>query len=676
MSETLTVNKNLEQLAVDTIKFLSVDAVEKANSGHPGLPTGAMDYAFVIWNKFLRFQPKDPRWPNRDRFVLSAGHGSMLLYSLLHLTGYDVSLDDLKSFRQWGSNTPGHPEFHLTPGVEATTGPLGQGFANGVGMGLAAKMLAARFNKPGFELFNYHIYVICSDGDLEEGISHEAASFAGHNGLGNLIYVYDDNHISIGGNTNISYSDDVQSRFEGYHWHVQKIDGHDRAAAEEALRNAVAVTDKPSLIIARTHIAKDAPTKHDTSAAHGEPLGDEEIAKMKEALHWPEEPAFYVPDGVYDVFRARPQQVEQEHKEWQALLARYKAEFPEMGQHYDAMHERFVPGDIEDILLDEALAMGPDATRGYGGKLMNVAAQYVPSLVGGSADLEPSTKTLLKDGGSIEKDDFAGRNIHFGIREHGMGGIVNGMAYGDFFIPYGATFFCFLDYMRGSVRLSALSELQSIWIFTHDSIFLGEDGPTHQPVEHFAIARATPHLMDIRPADAAETAIAWAVALEHKHTPAALILSRQKAPGLQYRDARDAKGLKRGAYILQDAPDGKPDVVVIASGTEVYPAQEALKLLEGVKARLVSMPSWYLFEQQDQAYRDSVIPPDAHKRVAVEAAASLGWERWVGIDGLKLCVDRFGASAPLKELQEHFGYTPEKIAASIREYLGQGACGL
>lgn len=669
MSETLTVNKNLEQLAVDTIKFLSVDAVEKANSGHPGLPTGAMDYAFVIWNKFLRFQPKDPRWPNRDRFILSAGHGSMLLYSLLHLTGYEVSLEDIKNFRQWRSNTPGHPEFGMTPGVEATTGPLGQGFANGVGMALAAKMLAARFNRPGFELFNYTIYAICSDGDMEEGISHEAASFAGHNGLGNIIYVYDDNHISIGGNTNISYSDDVQSRFEGYHWHVQKIDGHDRAAAEEAIRNAQAVTDKPSLIIARTHIAKDAPTKHDSSAAHGEPFGDEEIALMKDALHWPQEPTFYVPDGVYDVFHSRPKAVEGEHSQWRNMLERYKAEYPDLAATYESMQERRLPDNLEDVLLDAGLELDTDATRGYGGKIMNIAAQHVPGLIGGSGDLEPSTKTLLKESTSIAKGDFAGRNIHFGVREHGMGGIVNGIAYGDFFIPYGATFFCFLDYMRPSVRLSALSHLQSIWIFTHDSIFLGEDGPTHQPVEHFAIARATPNLMDMRPADAAETAVAWAMALEHKHTPSALLLSRQKAPALKYQKPRDAKGVRRGAYVLQDAPDGNPDVVIIATGTEVYPTQAALGLLDGVKARLVSMPSWYLFEQQDQSYRDSVIPPSVEKRVAVEAGASFGWERWVGVNGLKLCVDRFGISAPLKELQEHFGYTPQKIADRIREYL-------
>ena len=670
MSDTLAVNKSLEQIAVDTIKFLSVDGVEKAKSGHPGLPTGATDYAYVIWNQFLRFNPKDPVWPNRDRFVLSAGHGSMMLYSLLHLTGYDLSLDDLKNFRQWSSRTPGHPEFGETDGVEATTGPLGQGFANGVGMALAGKMLGARFNKPGFDLFNYNVYAIVSDGDLQEGISHEAASLAGHLGLGNLIYFYDDNHISIGGDTNVSYSDDVASRFEGYHWHVQRIDGHDRAAAAEAIRVAQQQTEKPSIILARTHIAKDAPTKHDTAGAHGEPFGAEEIKLMKEALDWPHEPTFFVPDGVYDLFRSRPEAVEPEYSAWLSLLDRYKAENPELAAEYSKMLSKHVPENLTDILLEAAHKMDADATRNYGGKLMNIAAAHVPSLVGGSADLEPSTKTLLSNTTSISLGEFAGRNIHFGIREHGMGGIVNGMAYTGFFIPYGATFFCFLDYMRGAVRVSALSELQSVWIFTHDSVFLGEDGPTHEPIEHFAMLRATPNLVEIRPADAAETAVAWALAVNRKHGPTCLLLSRQKAPTLDYQNANQAKGLEKGAYIVQDAPNGSPDVVVIATGTEVRPAQEALKTLAGVNARLVSMPSWHLFEQQDKAYQDSVMAWDVKKRVVIEAASPLGWDRYVGRDGLKICIDRFGASAPLNVLAEKFGFTPEKIAASIKQYLG------
>lgn len=673
MSEKLMTSKDLEQMAVDTIKTLSVDAIEKSKSGHPGLPTGAMDYAFVLWTKFLRFNPEDPAWPNRDRFVLSAGHGCMLLYSLLHLTGYAVSMDDIKNFRQWGAKTPGHPEFGMTPGVEATTGPLGQGTANTVGMALAEKMLAARFNKPGFELFNHRVFAIVSDGDLEEGISHEAASLAGHLGLGNLTYIYDDNHISIGGDTAISYSDDVARRFEAYHWHVQKIDGHDREAAEEALAAALVEKDRPSIIIARTHIAKDAPTKHDTSGAHGEPLGPEETAAMKKALGWPAEPAFYVPDGVYDLFRSRPKAVKVEYNAWQEMLKQYRAQYPELASELDAMLERRVPENITDKLLETAASLSPDATRGYSGKVMQVAAKLVPSMVGGSADLEPSNKTMLKDYASIAKHSFEGRNIHFGIREHGMGGVVNGMACYGGFIPYGGTFLVFSDYMRGSVRVAALSHLQSIWVWTHDSIFLGEDGPTHEPIEHYASLRAMPNLCVIRPADAAETAVAWAVALENKTCPTALLLSRQKAPTVERTSFDEAKKLKKGAYVVSDAADGKPDVIVIATGTEVYTTQQAVKTLEGegVKVRLVSMPSWDLFSKQDEAYRESVLPKPVKKRVAVEAASPFGWERWTGSEGLILGIDRFGASAPMKVLQEKFGFTPEQIADSIRAYMAR-----
>lgn len=668
MSEVKT--RDIEQLAVDTIKFLSVDAVEKAKSGHPGLPTGAMDYTYVMWTKFMRYQPSDPTWPNRDRFVLSAGHGSMLLYSLLHLTGYDVSMDDLKSFRQWGSITPGHPEYGCTPGVETTTGPLGQGFANAVGMGLAAKMMAARFNKPGFELFNSHIYTVCSDGDLMEGISHEAASFAGHHKLGNLIYVYDDNKISIGGSTDLTYTDNVRKRFEGYNWHVQEIDGHDRQAAEKAIQAAIDETEKPSIIIARTTIARDAPNKRNTAGAHGEPLGDEEIRLMKEGLRWPSSEPFFVPDGVYEHFRQRSKDVEAEYSAWCEMLGRYKSEYPDLAAELDAMQGLKVPEDIAEQLLETAKDLDADATRGYGGKVMQKAAELVPSLVGGSADLEPSTKTLFKNTTSVSGEDFSGRNIHFGVREHGMGGIVNGLATFGGFIPFGATFMVFSDYMRGSVRLSALSELQSIWVWTHDSIFLGEDGPTHEPIEHLASLRAMPCLTVIRPADAAETAVAWAVALQNMAHPTALALSRQKAPALD-QDPRQALGTAKGAYVVEDAEGGNPEVIVIATGTEVKPAQEAVKTLngEGMKVRLVSMPSWDLFEKQDKSYRDEVLPPTVRKRVAVEAASPFGWERYVLDEGLILGIDRFGASAPLKVLQEEFGYTSEKIAAAIREYM-------
>lgn len=671
MSESVMTGKDTEQLAVDTIKFLSVDGVQKANSGHPGLPTGAMDYAFVIWNKFMRYNPQDPKWPNRDRFILSAGHGSMLLYSLLHLTGYDVSMDDVKNFRQWESITPGHPEYGITPGVECTTGPLGQGFANGVGMAMASKMLAARFNTPDFTLFDYLVYCICSDGDLQEGISHEAASLAGHLKLGNIIYFYDDNDIQLGGPTALAYSDNVTALFEGYNWHVQTIDGHDRKAAAEAIEKAKAVTDKPSLIICKTVIAKDAPTKKNSHAAHGEPLGAEEIGKMRQALGWPADTDFYVPEGVYETFQSRPKAVLPEYEAWQKMLADYRKAHPELAEELDAMAGLQVPDDLTDKLLAAAAELDADATRGYGGKLMNVAAKYVPSLVGGSADLEPSTKTLLKDTTSVSAADFSGRNIHFGVREHGMGGIVNGLAYGGYFIPYGATFMVFSDYMRGSVRLSALSELQAIWIWTHDSIFVGEDGPTHEPVEHLAALRAIPHLSVIRPADAAETAVAWASALQNRHTPTALILSRQKAVSLDYSSGiEDAKGAARGAYILQEAKGGKPKAIVIASGTEVRPAQDAVKSLGDDSIRVVSMPSWDLFEKQDAAYKESVLPADVKKRIVVEAASSFGWERYAGTEGLMITVDRFGASAPMKVLQEQFGFTPEKIAARIRQYLG------
>ncbi len=671
MTDTVILNRDIEQLAVNTIKMLSVDAIEKAKSGHPGLPTGAMDYAYVLWTQFLRFNPNDPTWPNRDRFILSAGHGCMLLYSLLHLTGYDVSLDDLKNFRQWGSSTPGHPEFGHTAGVDATTGPLGQGFANGVGMAMAERMMAARFNKPGFDLFNNRIFAICSDGDLMEGISHEAASLAGHLGLGNIIYIYDDNHISIGGNTSISYSDDVAKRFEGYHWHIQSIDGHDRIAAATAIQNAIEEKDRPSLIIARTIIAKDAPNKHNTSGAHGEPFGPDETKAMKEALGWPLEPAFFVPDGVYDVFRARPKAVEAEYNEWRDMLKGYRQQYPDLADQLDAMKELRVPADLTDKLIEAASAFDPDATRSYSGKIMQVAAELIPSLAGGSADLEPSTKTLLKETTSITRNTFDGRNIHFGVRELGMGGVVNGLAYYGYFIPYGATFLVFSDYMRSAVRLAALSDLQCVWIWTHDSIFVGEDGPTHEPIEHIPSLRAMPGLSVIRPADAAETAVAWAAALQNTGCPTALILSRQKAPAIDRKNISDAKGLLRGAYIVSDPADGNPDVILIATGTEVRTTQDALKLLdaEGVKARLVSMPSWDLFEKQGKDYRDSILPPAVVKRVAVEAASPFGWERYVGTGGLVLGINRFGASAPLKVLQENFGYTPEKIAQSIREYL-------
>lgn len=667
MSEPI-VDAKLDDLAVKTIKFLSVDGVEKANSGHPGLPMGAADYTYTLWMKYLRYNPKDPKWPNRDRFVLSGGHGSMLLYSMLHLAGFEISLDDLKNFRQWGSPTPGHPEYEIDRGIETTTGPLGQGIGNAVGMAMAEAHIASLFNKPGYGIINHWVYVIAGDGDLMEGISHEACSTAGHLGLGNLILIYDDNHISIEGDTAIAYSDDVAKRFEAYHWHVQKIDGHDRGAAAEAIANAKAVTDKPSIILARTHIAQGAPHKHDTASAHGEPLGADEVKATKELAGWPLEPTFYVPDEVREAFAKRAKDLSKDYDAWQTLFAKYRKDFPDEAKLWDKMMAKEVPANIEDLIIPEIDCQKPTATRASSGQAIQQISKLVPSLWGGSADLSPSNKTDVKGGGSFEKETPDGKNIHFGVREHGMGSEMNGIALYGGLIPYGGTFLIFSEYMRPPIRLAALMKQQVIYVFTHDSIFLGEDGPTHEPIEQLASLRSIPGLTVIRPADTAETIAAWAVALDNTTGPTALALSRQNLPACS-SDPAKAKGVRKGAYVVRDAD--KIDVVLIATGSEVSTAIGAADILtsKGIGARVVSMPCTELFDAQDAAYRNSVIPKDIKKRVVVEAASSFGWSKYAGDEGLILGIDRFGASAPAKVLAEKFGLTPEIVAEKTKKYV-------
>jgi transketolase len=654
---------DVTDLAIKTIKFLSIDGVEKANSGHPGLPMGAADYAFILWSRYLKYDPRDPRWPDRDRFVLSAGHGSMLLYSLLHLAGYDLPLDELKHFRQWGSKTPGHPESHLTPGVEVTTGPLGQGFANGVGMALAGKLAAARC--PG--LFDHRVWGIVSDGDLMEGVSHEAASLAGHLRLGNLTYLYDDNKITLDGNLDESMSEDVGKRFEAYGWRTLHIDGHDHAQIEQALDAAVAEppneATRPFLILCRTHIGNGAPNKHDTHKVHGEPLGKEEAEATKRALGWPLDKPFYIPDEVKALWASRAEELGRVHEEWRAHETRWLAEDAGRAANYRALREKSVPAD----LLQQLAAAAPaktDATRSLAGAILQKAAALVPSLVGGDADLGGSTKTPLKDSPKVLHGAFAGRNLRFGIREHAMGSMANGMALYDMFIPFTATFLTFSDYMRPAVRLAALSETQVVHVFTHDSIFLGEDGPTHQAVEHVAALRLIPNVDVWRPADGLESAAAWAGALTRRHGPSEIILSRQKVaelpPGPTAADAA------RGAYVLVREEGGDPEVVLLATGSEVGLAVETARVLAGRRVRVVSMPCVEVFARQDAAYRAAVLP-EAGRRVSIEASRTDGWWRWVRADGLTIGIDRFGASAPYQVLAEKYGFTAPQIAAKIRE---------
>jgi transketolase len=662
------LSPELVRLAVNTIKMLAADGVEKASSGHPGMPMGAADYAFELWTKVLRFHPRDPAWPNRDRFVLSAGHGSMLLYSLLHLSGYDLPMSELQSFRQWGSKTPGHPEVHLTPGVETTTGPLGQGFANGVGMAIGAKMLAARFNTPEHTIFDHRVFGIVSDGDLMEGVAAEAASLAGHLGLGNLIYLYDDNHISIEGDTAVTYTDDVERRFEGYHWHVQRIDGHDAPAIRQALDAAIAEPARPSIIICRTKIGKGAATKEGSHKTHGEPLGKEELAKTKAALGWPAEPAFHVPNEVREVFARRVEQNRRAYDAWQNTFRAWAKANPEKAAEYTALVDKPLPSNLFAELL-AAAPQGARATRETSGIIEQRAAALIPALAGGSADLEPSTKTWIKGSPAVSRESFVGRNFHFGVREHGMGSVMNGLALHGTTIPYGATFLVFADYMRPAIRLAALSEIQAIFIFTHDSVFLGEDGPTHQPIEHVAALRLIPNLYVVRPFDGVETAAAWTLALERRRGPTAFVLTRQKLAEVD-RAGVDPMDALRGGYVLARESSGTPDVVLLATGSEVPLAAAAREKLEaeGRRTRVVSLPCLEAFEAQPRAYRESVLPKGT-RRVSIEAGRTDPWKRWVGEDGLTIGIDRFGASAPDKVIAEKLGFTRDAVAAKIREWL-------
>jgi transketolase len=651
----------------DAIRLLAADAVDKANSGHPGLPMGAADCAFSLWGNYLSFNPEDPRWANRDRFILSAGHGSMLLYSLLHLFGYDLPLDELKNFRQWGSKTPGHPEYGHTVGVEVTTGPLGQGFANGVGMGIAAKMAAERFNTDTFKPIDHTIYTLMGDGCLQEGISYEAAALAGHLKLGNLVYIYDSNSITIEGTTDLAWSEDIPGRFNACGWHVQSIDGHDYAQITAAIAAAKAETGKPSLIIATTKIAFGSPTFQGTSSAHGSPLGAEEIAATRKNLGWGYGP-FEIPNEVLAVCRAQVVAKKATHAEWQCGFAGWRTANPKRAQLWDQMWSKQLPANLADELV-AAVAGKDGATRALSGAILQKAAALVPSLVGGSADLAPSNNSDIKGSPSIQTGAFAGRNLHFGVREHAMGAVVNGMALYGCFIPYGATFLVFSDYCRPTIRLSALMNLQSLYIFTHDSFFVGEDGPTHQPIEHVASLRLIPNVQVIRPADGLETAMMWVSALQHTTGPTAMILTRQKLPVIARVADFNAADVLKGGYVVS-TPEGVADVAIMASGSELHVAVVAAATLaaSGIKARIVSVPCLEQFKAQPQSYRDAVLPTGI-PRVAFEAGRSESWGRLIGCDGLFIGIEHFGASAPDKVLAEQFGFTAPQVAEKIKSFL-------
>jgi len=666
-----------------------MDAVQQANSGHPGTPMALAPLAYVIWQNFLRFSPDDPIWPNRDRFVLSNGHASMLLYALLHLSGvkavnakYErlgepaVSLNDIKRFRQLGSKCPGHPEYHLTSGVETTTGPLGQGCGNSVGMALAGRWLAKHFNRPDFPIFDYDVYVICGDGDMMEGVSSEAASFAGHQMLGNLCWFYDSNRVTIEGHTDLAFSDDVAARFLAYGWNVQRVgDVNDLARLAQAIEVFRRTKDVPTLIVVESHIAYGAPHKHDTSAAHGEPLGEEEIRLAKRSYGWPEDAKFLVPDGVREHFqdgvgrRGRDMQ-----RAWLELFESYRQKYPELADAIERMQRRELPENWDTELPQFTADAKGIATRDSSGKVLNAIASRYPWLIGGAADLSPSTKTRLvfEGAGDLEADTPGGRNMHFGIREHAMGAVVNGLALSKV-RAFGASFLIFSDYMKPPIRLSALMELPVIFVFTHDSIGVGEDGPTHQPVEQLIALRSIPGLITLRPADANEVVEAWRIVIRLKHQPACLVLSRQPLPTLDRKRYARAEGLARGAYILADAQRGKPSVILIGTGSEVALCAEAYEALarEGVAARVVSMPSWELFEQQDQDYRDSVLPPDVTARVSVEQGSVIGWDRYAGTNGAKIGMHTFGSSAPIKDLLTKFGFTPDKVLAAAKEQIAK-----
>ncbi len=673
MTEPITTHgTELDELCINTVRTLAMDAVQAADSGHPGTPMALAPLAYVLWTRHLRFDPADPAWPNRDRFVLSAGHASMLLYSVLYLTGYDLPLEQLKEFRQWGSRTPGHPEHGLTPGVEATTGPLGQGISNAVGMAVAEAHLAALFNRPDAEIIDHRTYFIASDGDLMEGISHEAASLAGHLRLGKLIGFYDDNHITIEGDTALACSDDVPARFAAYGWHVVQVeDVNDLDALDRAIVEAKSVTDRPSLIIVRSHIAYGSPHKQDTAEAHGAPLGEQEVELTKEHLGWRWREPFYVPPEALQVWRKAGAHGTALHAAWRKTYGAYVARYPAEARELERRLRGELPPDWRAALPAFAPTPKGIATRNASSKVLNALAPRVPELVGGAADLAPSTKTLIESSADLERDDYAARNMHFGIREHAMGGILNGMALHGGILPYGATFLVFSDYMRPAIRLAALSHLHVIYVFTHDSIGLGEDGPTHQPIEQLASLRAIPGLTVFRPADATETVEAWAAALEMRNAPVALALTRQNVPVLDRTVLAPAGGVARGGYVLSEADGADPDVVLMGSGSEVHillQAQEML-LTHDIRARVVSMPSLERFAAQPRAYRDEVLPPYLHRRIAMEAASPMPWYRLVGDAGVVIGLDRFGASAPYERIYRELGLTAEHVVAVAREML-------
>ncbi len=660
----------LDELCVNTIRLLAVEAVQKANAGHPGMPMGLAPAAYVLWTRQMRFNPANPKWPNRDRFILSGGHGSMLLYSMLYLTGFDYSLDDMKSFRQWGSKTPGHPEYHPEMGVEATTGPLGQGISNAVGMAIAQKYLASHFNREGFPIVDYKIFVFAGDGDLEEGISGEASSLAGHLGLDNLVVVYDDNHISIDGPTELSFTEDRAKRYESYGWYVQEVggDGNDMKTFERALINAKSEVQRPSIIKLRTHIAYGSPNMHDTAEAHGSPLGENEIRLIKEGFGFDPDKSFVVSDEVLNHMRTAVDRGKEAEAEWKKMFTAYAKQYPDLAKAFNDALEGKLPVKV-DGLLPKFEAGTAVATRQASGKVLDALMPQLPLVIGGSADLTPSNNTRFKGATDFQKNAFNGRYLRFGIREHAMGAILNGINISRQMRAYGGTFLVFSDYMRGAVRVAALSKYPSIFVWTHDSIGLGEDGPTHQPVEHFAALRAIPNLLVMRPADANETAQAWKYALEHREGPVALLLTRQGVPVIDQNKNASAANLVRGAYILTSR--GKPDVILLATGSEVSIALEAAKQLDGagIATQVVSMPCWELFDKQDEKYKNSVIPPDVKARIGIEAGIEMGWHKYLGDNGVFIGMKGYGSSAPAKVCYKEFGITAENVVASAKGLL-------
>lgn len=672
MTDTITAEQekaeyygmDIDQLSINTIRTLSMDGVQKANSGHPGTPMANAPLAYLLYTETMRHNPRDPQWPDRDRFILSAGHASMLLYSTLYLTGYDLSLEDLKNFRQWGSKTPGHPEYTHAPGIETTTGPLGQGFGNGVGMALAEGWLGERFNKPGHRIVDHYTYALCSDGDLMEGVASEAASIAGFLKLDKLIYFYDDNNITIDGKTDLAFKEDVGKRFEAYGWHVQHVDDvNDLDKLRKAIKKAQEEEGKPSLIILKTVIAFGSPNKANTSESHGSPLGKDEILLTKQNLGWPWEESFYVPDEALQHCRQATIRGEEWQSEWQERMATYEGEFPEAAAELKLFMSGGLPEGWDEDLPQFAPEKGPMATRTSSGQVVQALAKKIGNLVSGAADLYPSTDAYIKEGGDLNSDNCAARNIHYGIREHAMGAILQGIALHRGIIPFGSTFLIFYDYMRPPLRLGAIMRNPWIMVFTHDSVGLGEDGPTHQPIEQLAGLRSVPNLWSIRPADANETTYAWQAALQRRDGPTCLILSRQKLPIFNRQEVAPADGVLRGAYILAEADGGQPDLIIIGTGSEVQWALEARPQLQeqGIKTRVVSMPCWELFEEQDPSYRDEVLPPNVKKRLAIEAASPMGWHKWVGSEGDIIGIESYGASAPAEIIFEKYGFTTDNV---------------